>query len=98
MQLGSLGYTQTFALLLLAGCAHGTPVSQAPTSPTIPPGKGGIVVVAVGDVACDPKNSDFNQGRGTAEKCHMLATSDLAISLKPAAVFILGDSQYEKGA
>jgi len=52
-------------------------VSQA--SPTIPTGKGGIVVVAAGDIACDPKNSDFNQGRGTSERCHMLATSDLAI-------------------
>ena len=98
MGLGSLRYTPTFALLLLAGCAHGTPVSQTPVSPAIPSGKNGIVVVAVGDIACDPKTSDFNQGHGTAEKCRMLATSDLAISLNPAAVLILGDSQYEKGA
>jgi acid phosphatase type 7 len=73
-------------------------MSQEPISPTIPTGKNGIVVVAVGDIACDPKSSDFNHGRGTAEKCHMLATADLAISLKPAAVFILGDSQYERGS
>src|SRR6185312_363281 len=97
MRLGSLRYTQAFALLLLAGCAHVTPARPAPLSPTIPRGKDGTVIVAAGDIACDPKSRDFNQGRGTAENCHMLATSDLAISLKPAAVFVLGDSQYERG-
>ena len=97
MRLGSLRYTQAFALLLLAGCAHVTPARPAPLSPTIPRGKDGTVIVAAGDIACDPKSRDFNQGRGTAENCHMLATSDLAISLKPAAVFVLGESQYERG-
>lgn len=57
----------------------------------------GIVVVAAGDVSCDPRSKMYNQGRGTERYCHMLATSDLAISLKPSAVLILGDSQYEDG-
>ena len=72
----SLKYTQAFALVLLAACAQSTPVSQ--TSPMMPTGKGGIVVVAVGDIACDPKSLDFNQEGGTRELHHTLGTSDLA--------------------
>jgi len=55
-------------------------------------------VVAVGDISCDPASSRYNQGRGTKGQCHMLATSDLAISMKPDAVLLLGDNQYENGA
>src|SRR5262249_15437829 len=59
---------------------------------------GPIVVVAAGDISCSPASGSYNQGRGTKSKCHMLATSDLAISLKPTAVITLGDNQYEKGS
>ena len=62
------------------------------------PASTGIVVVAVGDISCSPNSSQFNKGHGTTRHCHMLATSDLAISLKPAAVLTLGDNQYENGA
>jgi|SRR5215471_17512961 len=55
------------------------------------------VVVAVGDISCDPSDSHFNRGQGTRKYCHMEATSNLAISMRPVAVLILGDSQYEKG-
>lgn len=56
-----------------------------------------MVVIAAGDISCDPNSAKYNQGNGTANYCHMKATSDLAVSLKPAAVLLLGDSQYEKG-
>jgi calcineurin-like phosphoesterase family protein len=56
------------------------------------------VVVAAGDISCDPSDSRFNHGQGTRKYCHMHATSNLAVSMKPVAVLILGDSQYEKGA
>jgi len=55
-------------------------------------------VVAAGDISCDPKSSHYNQGRGTGRHCRMLATADLVAGLKPAAVLLLGDTQYEKGA
>jgi hypothetical protein len=67
-------------------------------SPSAPPAaSGGTVVVAVGDIACDPKDAGFKGGNGTASSCRQRATSDLAIGLKPAAVLALGDLQYEVG-
>lgn len=56
-----------------------------------------VTVVAAGDIACDPGDPGYNGGAGTATKCRMLATSDLAIALAPAAVLLLGDNQYEDG-
>jgi len=94
----SPGRFLALVLLLFSGCVVGLARSQASSQPTVSPEAKGIVVVAAGDIACDPESSSFNQGRGVAGKCHMLATSDLAISLQPAAVLILGDSQYERGA
>ncbi len=56
------------------------------------------VVVAAGDIACDPADASFNGGNGTATACRMKATSDLALALDPDAVLLLGDNQYEDGA
>jgi hypothetical protein len=94
----SPGRFLTLVLLVFPGCADRLARNHASSQPSASPGTKGIVVVAAGDFACDPASPSFNQGRGVALECHMLATSDLAISLKPAAVFILGDSQYESGA
>lgn len=82
-------------VMVFAGCARDT--ASPPVGTPSPPQSGGIIVVAVGDISCDPGSSKYNNGRGTERYCRMLATSDLAISLKPAAVFVLGDSQYEMG-
>jgi hypothetical protein len=56
-----------------------------------------VTVAAAGDIACDPADAGYNGGAGTATRCHMLATSDRALSLSPAAVLLLGDNQYENG-
>ncbi len=56
-----------------------------------------VTVVAVGDIACDPADISYNGGAGTMTNCRMAATSDLALSLSPAAVLLLGDNQYENG-
>ncbi len=56
-----------------------------------------VTVVAVGDIACDPADTAYNGGAGTATRCRMLSTSDLALSLSPAALLLLGDNQYENG-
>jgi hypothetical protein len=55
------------------------------------------VVVAAGDIACDPTDPAFNNAQGTATKCKMMATSDLALGVNPDAVYPLGDEQYESG-
>ena len=56
------------------------------------------VLVAAGDIACDPEAESFNGGEGTATSCHMKATSDLVLQQFPDAVAVLGDIQYEDGA
>jgi len=59
---------------------------------------GGPVVAAAGDIACDPSNFYFNEGRGTANRCHQRATSDLLVNAGLKAVLPLGDLQYYCGA
>jgi hypothetical protein len=53
------------------------------------------VIVAAGDISCDPGDGSFKGGAGTSENCRQGATSDLALSLNPDAVLTLGDHQYE---
>ena len=74
-----------------------TPI-PAPTSTPIPPiGSGDAVIVAAGDIACDPISASYNAGIGTATECQEKATSNLIASLSPDAVLTLGDNQYESG-
>jgi len=56
------------------------------------------VIAAAGDIACDPFDGSFNHGRGTAGMCRQLATSNLLLKGRYAAVLTLGDNQYEDGA
>jgi hypothetical protein len=55
------------------------------------------VLVAAGDIACDPESPFFNGGNGTPTACHMKQTAALVQSLKPEVVAVLGDAQYEAG-
>lgn len=54
-------------------------------------------VVAVGDIACSSADGSFNGGAGLPAACRQRATSDLALSLSPDAVLLLGDLQYDTG-
>ena len=58
----------------------------------------GPVIAAAGDIACDPNNVAFNDGRGMAHRCHQLATSNLLVNAGLTAVLALGDLQYYCGA
>jgi hypothetical protein len=53
------------------------------------------VVMAAGDIGCDPDDSGYNGGAGTADRCHQLATSDLLVAAAPDVVLPLGDIQYD---
>ena len=53
------------------------------------------IVVAAGDIACDPLASTFEEGAGTENRCQQAATAELVESLRPKAVLVLGDVQYE---
>jgi acid phosphatase type 7 len=56
------------------------------------------VIVAAGDIACDPADPMFNGGFGRSRNCHMRQTSDLVLAARPSAVLTLGDNQYADGA
>ena len=55
------------------------------------------VLVAVGDIACNPASPSYNGGAGTASECHARHTSNLVGPLNPLNVLALGDLQYEDG-
>jgi hypothetical protein len=78
-----------FAVLLLAACAPPT----RPAAGTPPPSSAApvpaVTVVAVGDIACGPAVEV------TPTQCQQEATADLAESLDPDAVLVLGDVAYE---
>jgi acid phosphatase type 7 len=52
------------------------------------------LVMAAGDIACDPSDSSFNGGQGTATECRQLHTSNAMLARGPHAVLPLGDLQY----
>jgi acid phosphatase type 7 len=63
----------------------------------VPASGGEHVVMAAGDIACDPNDGSFNGGNGTSGSCRQKATSDLLLSADPDAVLPLGDIQYNCG-
>jgi hypothetical protein len=56
------------------------------------------VIAAAGDIACDPFDGSFDDGHGTSRACRQLATSNLLLRGRYAAVLALGDNQYEDGS
>jgi hypothetical protein len=60
-------------------------------------GAGVPVIAAAGDVACDPENPSFNDGKGKGDECRALSTKRLLDDLDPTAVLALGDLQYVNG-
>jgi hypothetical protein len=60
-------------------------------------GGGGMVIMAAGDIACDPADAGFNSGNGTATRCRQKFTAQLITAANPGAVLALGDTQYDCG-
>ncbi len=58
---------------------------------------GDPVIVAAGDIACDPTNSNFNSGNGKNDACQQKWTYNLFAGGGAAAVLLLGDNQYYCG-
>jgi acid phosphatase type 7 len=56
---------------------------------------GDPVIVAAGDIACDPDSSSFNSGDGSSSSCRQRFTATLLQGA--TAVLALGDLQYENG-
>src|SRR5206468_540281 len=55
----------------------------------------GPMIVAAGDIACDPSDPHFGGGTGTSNHCQQAATANQIASAHPTAVLALGDDQYE---
>lgn len=88
-------------LVVQTGSGGPAPTPTATPSPTatLPPSTGDpVVVVAAGDIACDPASSSWNNNDGTSSSCRHKYTAQVAKSLNPDDVLVLGDSQYEDGA
>ena len=59
-----------------------------------------LVIAAAGNIACDPKNPNFNSGKGTKTACHMKRVSGLLLNRgrpRYKTVLALGDNQYVCG-
>ena len=77
-----------------------TPVPTQIPTPTVAPSPTplpdlGIVVMAAGDIACDPADPNFNAGVGTATACRQRDTANLLVGAD--LILPLGDNQYECG-
>ncbi|WP_392544108.1 metallophosphoesterase family protein [Oryzobacter telluris] len=67
---------------------------DGPTTPTATD----PVLLAAGDIACDPLSGSFNGGNGTSDACRQKAVSDLVLTQSGvSAVAALGDIQYACG-
>ena len=62
-----------------------------------PPEPTAGVLVAAGDIACDPASNMFGDGQGTPTRCRAADTLALIRSIDPDAVLPLGDEQYDDG-
>jgi acid phosphatase type 7 len=56
------------------------------------------ILLAAGDIACDPASPYYKGGLGDATHCRQKATSDLVLKHTPSLVAALGDTQYDNGA
>ena len=74
-----------------------TPIVTPTVTPTpAPTSDPGTVVMAAGDIACDPADPNFNSGAGTSTACRQRDTASLLAG--PDLILPLGDNQYECGA
>lgn len=101
--------TVTAAVVLLAACSApiptptatpgpsqtATPTPAAFGSPSVTPVQGPLIVMAAGDIACDPVDPDFNAGMGTPTRCRQRDTASLLAGAD--LILALGDNQYECG-
>jgi acid phosphatase type 7 len=55
------------------------------------------VLATAGDIACDPADTSFKGGLGTATVCRQKYTSDIFVGSNVSAILPLGDDQYECG-
>ncbi len=70
--------------------AFGTPRAYAATPDP--------VLVAAGDIACDPNDPNYNNGNGKNGSCQEQATANLVAGIAPQYLLPVGDTQYDNSA
>jgi hypothetical protein len=88
----STTYQYTIEACNTNGCS---PASAALPVTTPAAGGAGTVVMAAGDIACDPADPNFNGGNGTASKCRQKFTGNVVTAASPDHVLPIGDTQYD---
>jgi hypothetical protein len=74
----------------------GGPEPTPTPTPTTTPGDG-VTIAAVGDIACTPSSSSYNNGFGTSTLCRHKYVADLMQTRDVTNFLALGDLQYEDG-
>jgi fibronectin type 3 domain-containing protein len=87
--------TYSYTVDAFDGAGNRSAQSASVSATTGAPSSADPVIGTVGDIACDPGDTRFNGGVGTATACRQLATSNIPFSTDLAAVLPLGDNQYE---
>jgi acid phosphatase type 7 len=72
-------------------------VSRQPSLTNGPVREHSFTVVAVGDIACEPDNANFNNGDGIVDACRQKSVAEAVKSERADAVILLGDIQYLTG-
>jgi acid phosphatase type 7 len=88
----------TYAYTVSASNGYGSSDASAAVGVTTPADSGGgdgAVVMAAGDIACDPGDGSFNGGNGTATACRQKWTAQLLGGADQ--VLAVGDTQYDCG-
>ncbi|PZR62030.1 MAG: hypothetical protein DLM71_07380 [Chloroflexi bacterium] len=75
-----------------------TPTPPGSTPAPTPPNRAEPVIMAAGDISCDPADPSYRGGLGTTTTCQQAATANLIAAESPNAVLLLGDNQYETGS
>ncbi len=96
-RLGRTLVTGLIALVPLGLLSAWSPRTGASVTPLTTAVSSDPVIAVAGDIACDPSNSNFNGGNGSANSCREKYTSDLLVNAGLSAVLDLGDNQYYCG-
>ena len=56
------------------------------------------VLVAAGDIACDPTDPNYNNGNGQNGSCQEQATANVVAGIAPQYLLPMGDTQYDNSA
>jgi 3',5'-cyclic AMP phosphodiesterase CpdA len=93
----TVGAALVWMLVVPAAGAMPLAATVLPASRTAPTRSAPVTVVAAGDIACDPRNSLFDNGWGSGKWCRANAVDKVIQAVDPSVVLALGDEQYDDG-